>query len=192
VRRAIVTTSATVSGIVLLLGLKPHSGTSSAQTKSFSIGSSDSAQAQTGTTGGSTDGGASGGSSSSGGSSGGSNGSSGGSAGGSTAPTQAPTTAPKQSGPTGTKVVAGESADTRYGPVQVQVTFSGKKITKIDVLQYPTQSGRDVEINDYALPILNQEAMTAQNAQIDAVSGATFTSDGYVQSLQSAIDKLGA
>lgn len=190
-RRAIVTTSATVSGIVLLLGLKPHGGTSTTQTKSFSIGS-DSAQAQTGTTGGSSGGTSSSGGSSSGGSSG-STSSGGSSSGGSSTPTQAPTTtAPKQSGSTATKVVTGAAADTRYGPVQLQVTFSGKKITKINVLQYPTESGRDMEINSYALPILNQEAMTAQNAQIDAVSGATFTSDGYVQSLQSAIDQLGA
>jgi uncharacterized protein with FMN-binding domain len=182
-----VTTSATVSGIVLLLGLKPHGGTTSAQTKSFSIGSSDSAQAQSGTSGGSSGGSSSGGSSS--------GGTSGGSSGGSSSPTQAPTTTAPKSGSTGStaaKVVTGEAADTRYGPVQLKVTFSGKKITKIDVLQYPTESGRDMEINNYALPILNQEAMSAQNAQIDAVSGATFTSDGYVQSLQSAIDQLGA
>jgi uncharacterized protein with FMN-binding domain len=188
VRRAIVTTSATVSGIVLLLGLKPHSGTSVGQTKSFSIGSgSDTAQSQSGTTSGDSSG------SSSGSSSGGSTGSSGSSGStGSTTPTQAPTTTTTKQSSSATKTVTGDAADTRYGPVQLQVTFNGHKITKIDVLQYPTQSGRDVEINDYALPILNQEAMSAQSAQIDAVSGATFTSDGYAQSLQSAIDKLGA
>ena len=168
-RRAIVTTSATVSGIVLLLGLKPHGGTAVGQTKSFSIGSgSDSAQSQSGTSGGSSSGGTS-----------------------APAPTTAKTTAPKSSS-TGTKTITGEAADTRYGPVQLKVTFSGKKITNIDVVQYPTESGRDMEINSYALPILNQEAMSAQSAQIDAVSGATFTSDGYAQSLQSAIDQLGA
>jgi uncharacterized protein with FMN-binding domain len=89
-------------------------------------------------------------------------------------------------------VVTGDAADTRYGPVQLRVTFSGKKISKIDVLQYPTESGRDQEINSVALPILNQEAITAQSAQIDVVSGATYTTDGYTQSLQSAIDKAGA
>lgn len=187
-RRAIVTTSATVSGIVLLLGLKPHGGTAVGQTKSFSIGSgSDSAQSQSqsGTSGGSSSGGSSGGTSSGGSSSGSSGGTS------APAPTTAKTTAPKSSS-TGTKTITGEAADTRYGPVQLKVTFSGKKITNIDVVQYPTESGRDMEINSYALPILNQEAMSAQSAQIDAVSGATFTSDGYTQSLQSAIDQLGA
>jgi uncharacterized protein with FMN-binding domain len=89
------------------------------------------------------------------------------------------------------KTVTGAVADTRYGPVQLAVTFSGKKITKIQVLQYPTESGRDQEINSYAIPQLNQQAMAAQSANIDGVSGATYTSQGYQQSLQSAIDKAG-
>ena len=75
--------------------------------------------------------------------------------------------------------------------MQLAVTFSGKKITKIQVLQYPTESGRDQEINSYAIPQLNQQAMNAQSANIDGVSGATYTSQGYQQSLQSAIDKAG-
>jgi uncharacterized protein with FMN-binding domain len=188
-----VTTSATVSGIVLLLGLKPHSGTAVGQTKSFSIGSgSDSAQSQSGTSGGSSSGGSSSGGSSSGGSSSGGSSSGGSSSGGSSAPAPTTTTTAPKASSTGTKTITGEAADTRYGPVQLKVTFSGKKITNIDVVQYPTESGRDIEINSYALPILNQEAMSAQSAQIDAVSGATFTSDGYAQSLQSAIDQLGA
>ncbi|MGW2252387.1 FMN-binding protein [Kitasatospora sp. NPDC001660] len=88
--------------------------------------------------------------------------------------------------------ITGDSIDTRYGPVQVKVTLAGKKITRIDVVRYPTDSGRDRSINSYALPVLNQEAMSAQNAQIDVVSGATYTSDGYTRSLQSALDKAGA
>lgn len=60
------------------------------------------------------------------------------------------------------------------------------------MLEYPTDSPRDQEINSYALPELNQEAISAQSAKIDVVSGATYSSDGYMQSLQSALDKAGA
>ena len=81
---------------------------------------------------------------------------------------------------------------TRYGPVQVQLTLVGKKITNIGVVQYPSESSHDQEIDSHALPVLNQETMTAQSAQIDAVSGATYSSDGYIQSLQSALDQVGA
>jgi uncharacterized protein with FMN-binding domain len=56
-------------------------------------------------------------------------------------------------------------------------------------VQYPQANGRDQQINAYALPILAQEVTQAQSANIDAVSGATVTSDGYIQSLQSAIDQ---
>ena len=61
----------------------------------------------------------------------------------------------------------------------------------VDVVQYPDGNGRDREINDYALPILVQETLSAQSANIDMVSGATVTSDGYLQSLQSALDQAG-
>jgi uncharacterized protein with FMN-binding domain len=73
--------------------------------------------------------------------------------------------------------------------VQVKVTFSGSTITAIDVLQSPDSNGRDMEINQRALPILEQEALASQSANIDTVSGATYTSEGYIQSLQSAIDQ---
>ncbi|MEU8512012.1 FMN-binding protein [Kitasatospora sp. NPDC048722] len=92
----------------------------------------------------------------------------------------------------GTRAITGDSVDTRYGPVQVKVTLAGKKITRIDVVKYPTESGRDRSINSYALPVLNQEAVAAQSAAIDVVSGATYTSDGYTRSLQSALDKAGS
>ncbi|WP_374008849.1 FMN-binding protein [Leifsonia sp. LS-T14] len=88
-----------------------------------------------------------------------------------------------------TTTVTGSAIDTRYGAVQVKVTFSGTTITAIDTVQYPNRSGRDVEINDQALPILQQEALASQSANIDTVSGATYTSEGYIQSLQSAIDQ---
>lgn len=82
----------------------------------------------------------------------------------------------------------GGAVDTRYGPVQVRITLSGGKITDAQALQVPNESGRDVEINDAAVPQLVQETLQAQNAQIDSVSGATYTSEGYIESLQSAID----
>ncbi|MEU8514682.1 FMN-binding protein [Kitasatospora sp. NPDC048722] len=88
-----------------------------------------------------------------------------------------------------TRSITGDAVDTRYGPVQVRVTLSGSKITRIDVVQYPSESGRDRSINSYALPVLNKEAIAAQSADIDVVSGASYTSDGYTQSLQSALDK---
>jgi uncharacterized protein with FMN-binding domain len=82
----------------------------------------------------------------------------------------------------------GAPADTQFGPVQVQISVSGGKITSVRMLQVPQQTGHDIRINSQAVPILNQEAVQAQSAQIDTVSGATYTSQGYVQSLQSAID----
>jgi uncharacterized protein with FMN-binding domain len=84
--------------------------------------------------------------------------------------------------------VNGASVDTRYGPMQVSVTIRGHRVVAVTSLVYPSSSGRDREINSYALPQLEQEAVAAQSAQIDTVSGATFTSDGYRQSLQSALD----
>jgi uncharacterized protein with FMN-binding domain len=90
-----------------------------------------------------------------------------------------------------TRTVTGGVASTQWGPVQVQLTVSGGRITGVSVLQQPSGNPRDAEINDYALPILTQETTSAQSASIDMVSGATVTSTGYVQSLQSAIDRAG-
>ncbi|GLY38230.1 FMN-binding protein [Amycolatopsis sp. NBRC 101858] len=101
--------------------------------------------------------------------------------------TTSPTTSGGTSGGDGT--FTGSAADTRYGPVQVQITVAGGKITDAEAIQYPQESGRDVRINSAAVPELNQETLQAQNAQIDTVSGATYTSEGYQQSLQSAIDQ---
>jgi len=92
-------------------------------------------------------------------------------------------------GPAGDGTFTGDAADTRYGPVQVRITVSGGRITAADAIDYPQESGRDVRINSEAVPELNQETLQAQSAQIDTVSGATYTSEGYQQSLQSAIDQ---
>ena len=87
--------------------------------------------------------------------------------------------------------VVGSVAQTRYGNVQVSVTFSGDKIIDVQTLQAPDRERRDAEITRQAIPILTQEAVAAQSAQIDTVSGATYTSQGYVESLQAAIDQRG-
>ena len=88
----------------------------------------------------------------------------------------------------GTKTYNGSVAQTRWGPVQVTITVNNGKITNVSVPIYPNGNGRDQEINANALPILQQETVSAQSAHINTVSGATVTSDGYVQSLQAALD----
>jgi uncharacterized protein with FMN-binding domain len=143
----------TIAGLVLLLGFKTQSASSTAS-KPASI-------APSGT--GSSPSSASPSSSSS--ASGGSSSSNGGS------PAQA----------SGTKTVTGESADTRWGPVQVKITVA---------VDYPQNNPRDMEINSWAIPQLQEETITANSANIDMLSGATYTSQGYVQSLQSALDKV--
>jgi uncharacterized protein with FMN-binding domain len=102
-------------------------------------------------------------------------------------PTPTPAVAPAAGGST----VTGAVAQTRWGPVQVRLTLADGKITAVDVVQYPDGNGRDREINDDALPVLVQETISAQSADVDMVSGATVTSTGYVQSLQSALDQAG-
>ncbi len=104
------------------------------------------------------------------------------------APTATASPAPKAQS-SSTKTYTGDAVDTRWGPVQVQITVTGGKITAAQAVQYPNGNGRDAEINSYALPVLSQEAVQKQGAQIDTVSGATVTSDGYLQSLQSALDQ---
>ena len=87
------------------------------------------------------------------------------------------------------KTVDGAVEQTPFGPVQVQLTYTGSRITGVTELQSPNDRGRSVEINAYAAPILEQEVLSSQSAKIDTVSGATYTSQGYAQSVQSAIDK---
>ncbi|MER5526843.1 FMN-binding protein [Streptomyces sp. NPDC002677] len=143
-RRIMLASAATVSGMVLLLALKPHTAPT-VVTDSAPPAPSSSASA------------ASGGSGSS----------------------------------TGTRTVTGDTVQTRWGPVQVRVTVKSGKITDVTALQYPQDNPRDQQINSYALPQLRSEALAAQSASIDTVSGATYTSEGYQQSLQSALDSAG-
>lgn len=122
----------------------------------------------------------------------------------STNKTSSAATVPSTSGPTATspnassgsgssdiKTYTGSVAQTRWGPVQVKITVQSGKITKVTVLQQPNGNPKDAEINSHALPILINETTQTQSADIDMVSGATVTSQGYVQSLQAALDEAG-
>ncbi len=105
------------------------------------------------------------------------------------------TSASGTSGTSGTVTAAksgtytGSAVQTRYGNVQVQVTIANGKITNVQMLQYPSDNPRSSSINQSAIPTLIQETLQAQSAQVNAVSGATYTSQGYLQSLQSALDQ---
>ncbi|MEU7426480.1 FMN-binding protein, partial [Streptomyces sp. NPDC040750] len=88
------------------------------------------------------------------------------------------------------RTVTGKTAQTQYGPVQVRITVNGGKITKAEAVQAP-KGGLSDQKTQLAIPRLNQEAMAAATADIDTVSGATYTSTGYKQSLQSALDQAG-
>ena len=117
--------------------------------------------------------------------------------GGSTASTGTPSTgrgtasqaAPQSTG--AAKTVTGAAWPTIYGPVQVRVTVKAGKLSAVTAVQYPTGTPRDYQINSFAIPQLNAEALAAGSAKIDTVSGATYTSGGYVGSLQNALDKAG-
>ncbi|MEU4878526.1 FMN-binding protein [Streptomyces sp. NPDC021608] len=146
-RRVVLAGAATVSGMVLLLSLKPHTTPAVAGPAASPAPS---------------------GSSSASGAGAGAAGSS-----GSTA---------------GTRTLTGDSVQTRYGPVQVRVTLTDGRITDVTAVEYPQENPRDQQINAYAVPQLTREVLSAQSADVDTVSGATYTSDGYRRSLQSALD----
>ncbi|MFI6464948.1 FMN-binding protein [Streptomyces sp. NPDC050538] len=155
-RRIVLASAVTASGLVMLLALKPHTAPeiTAAPAPTSSSSSSGSSSSSSGS-----------GSNSGTGSSG--------------------------STTTGTKTVTGDTVQTRWGPVQVKITVKNGKITDVTAVQSPSDNPRDQEINSYALPQLKSEALAAQSASIDTVSGATYTSDGYRQSLQSALDSAG-
>ncbi|WP_019631659.1 FMN-binding protein [Actinomadura atramentaria] len=106
-------------------------------------------------------------------------------------PAASPTTsAASGSGVSGT--FTGDPAETPYGPVQVQITMKDGKLTKATVLQVPSEHGPEREIVEFDVPRLNAAAVAAGSARIDTISGATYTSEGYRTSLQSALDRAGA
>jgi len=103
-----------------------------------------------------------------------------------------PTSSAGQSG-SGTAPTSyiGTAEQTRYGIVQVKVTVAGGRITNVSLVQLTAFDGKSARINSQAAPTLLQETIDAQSARIDGVSGASYTSQGYEQSLQSALDKAG-
>jgi uncharacterized protein with FMN-binding domain len=157
-RRVILTIVGTVAGLVALLSFKSHLPTA--------------ASAAVSTTGGT------------------------GSTSGTPAPSSSPATVPGEfpmgslAGklPTGETAVTGQVATTVYGPVQIQLIMRNSKIVKVAVLQQPMNTANDIQIGEFAFPKLIGETLTAQTAKIDAVSGASYTSAGYIKSLQSALD----
>ncbi|WP_151083774.1 FMN-binding protein [Nocardioides cynanchi] len=101
-------------------------------------------------------------------------------------------TSPKTQGSqpqTTSSTVTGATAQTRWGPVQIRLTIAAGKITKVGILQYPSSNSLDLQIANYAFPRLIQQTISTQGAHVDMVSGATYTSTGYLQSLQSALDQ---
>jgi uncharacterized protein with FMN-binding domain len=149
VSRAVLATTATVAGVVLMLSLKPHQSPTAASAAPV------------------------------------------------TPPVSPSTTGAPNGGPTGGSPSAtrdpgrlsgaftGDTVTTAQGPVQVRITMDQGRLTAVDVLQGVHERGPSAD----AVPRLTQQALAAQNAQIDAVSGATFTSEGYISSLQSALDR---
>jgi uncharacterized protein with FMN-binding domain len=89
----------------------------------------------------------------------------------------------------GETTITGHVANTVYGPVQIELVVKNSKIVKVAVLQQPTNTIHDIQIGQFAFPDLIRETLTAQSAKIDAVSGASYTSAGYIASLQSAVDR---
>jgi uncharacterized protein with FMN-binding domain len=89
----------------------------------------------------------------------------------------------------GETAVTGHVANTVYGPVQIQLIVKSGKIVKVAVLQQPMNTIHDIQIGEFAFPRLISETLAAQNAKIDTVSGASYTSAGYISSLQSAVDQ---
>ena len=91
--------------------------------------------------------------------------------------------------PASQTAVDGHVVNTAYGPVQIQLIEQDRRIVKVAVLVQPQNTLHDIQIGAMAFPKLISETLTAQNGKIDAVSGASYTSAGYIQSLQSALDK---
>jgi uncharacterized protein with FMN-binding domain len=92
----------------------------------------------------------------------------------------------------GSRTVTGDTFTNRYGPVQVAVVLNGNRVVNVEALQMPTDRARSADISSQVAPVLDQEAVAAQSAQIDTIGGATYTSSSYAQSLQSALDKAHA
>lgn len=96
--------------------------------------------------------------------------------------------APARTGSMGTRTYDGTTVNTPYGPVQVRITKTNGKLTDVTALQLPNADPQSQQIASYAAPLLRSEALKAGSAKIDTISGATYDSQGYAQSLQAALD----
>lgn len=111
-----------------------------------------------------------------------------GSAGASATPGQPAAAGASAAAAAATKTYAGSVVETRFGPVQVQITVKAGAITDVSALQLTNDSGRSIQISNRAAPLLRSEVLAAQSAKVKTISGATVTSGAYVTSLQAAID----
>jgi uncharacterized protein with FMN-binding domain len=108
---------------------------------------------------------------------------------GATAAARSSRAGPAGAGCSGT--VTGPVVQVRWGQVQVRATLAAGRITAVDVLRTPDENAHDRQVNAAAVPVLVRETLAAQSTRIDMVSGATYTSGGYVRSLQAALDRAG-
>jgi uncharacterized protein with FMN-binding domain len=162
VRRVLLTIAGTVAGLVALLSFKSHGPALSAATT--------------------------------GGTSTGSSGGTGGTSASSSTPTvpgEFPMGSLAGQLTAGETAVTGHVGNTAYGPVQIQLVMRNAKIVKVAILKQPMNTLHDIQIGEFAFPKLIGETLTAQTAKIDSVSGASYTSEGYIASLQSALDQRG-
>jgi uncharacterized protein with FMN-binding domain len=171
-RRVILAICATAVGLVLLLSFKSHTQSGPGPSPAAALGSPTPGSTGTAGTDASSDGAAA--------------------TPGSTGSAAKSGTTASGTGASGSaKTVTGAAWPTIYGPVQVRVTVTDGKLTAVTATEYPQETPRDYQINSFAIPALNSEALAAGSAKIDTVSGATYTSGGYVGSLQNALDKAG-
>jgi uncharacterized protein with FMN-binding domain len=166
-RRVILAVTGTIAGLVALLSFKSHvpsipvAATTGGSGASSSSSTSPSSSSSSSSSGGQT----------------------------TTVPGEFPQGSLAKNLPAGETAVDGNAANTAYGPVQIQLIEQNSKIVKVAVLVQPANTLHDIQIGAFAFPKLISETLAAQNGKIDAVSGASYTSAGYIQSLQSALDK---
>lgn len=104
--------------------------------------------------------------------------------------TPSPSTSSSASVTAAAATVTGDAYASPYGPMQVAVTVADGQITEVEWLALPTDH-HSTRINDYAAPLLVEQALAAQSAEVDGVSGATYTTEGFRISLESAIREAG-
>jgi uncharacterized protein with FMN-binding domain len=98
---------------------------------------------------------------------------------------------PAAAGPLRSGSYTGQAVDTRYGTVEIGVTVGGGRITAVNFVALPEDRARSRVISAQATPLLRSEALAAQSAHVNLLSGATYTSEGFAQSLQSALAQAG-